>query len=79
MSSCSSHPINHLIPINHLMQSNQVVILDEPTSGMDPISRRATWDIIRTRWGQDAPFEKLPGSSFCVWLRFLCMRDLDLD
>jgi hypothetical protein len=29
----------------------QVVILDEPTSGMDPISRRATWDIIRARQG----------------------------
>ena len=24
----------------------EIVYLDEPTTGMDPISRRATWDII---------------------------------
>jgi ABC-type multidrug transport system ATPase subunit len=27
-----------------------VVVLDEPTSGMDPASRRATWQVIRSRW-----------------------------
>jgi ABC-type multidrug transport system ATPase subunit len=25
----------------------QVVYLDEPTSGMDPYSRRATWELVR--------------------------------
>ncbi|KAI8469139.1 MAG: hypothetical protein J3K34DRAFT_522412 [Monoraphidium minutum] len=31
------------------LRAPKVVILDEPTSGMDPVSRRATWDIIRAR------------------------------
>jgi ATP-binding cassette, subfamily A (ABC1), member 3 len=26
----------------------QVVFLDEPTSGMDPYSRRFTWNVIRS-------------------------------
>ncbi|KAJ1067317.1 hypothetical protein K5549_010435 [Capra hircus] len=30
-----------------LLGGSKVVILDEPTSGMDPVSRRATWDILQ--------------------------------
>ena len=33
--------------INHIPAGDpEIVYLDEPTTGMDPISRRATWDII---------------------------------
>ncbi|GAB1292625.1 ATP-binding cassette, sub-family A (ABC1), member 16 [Apodemus speciosus] len=30
-----------------LMGDSKVVILDEPSSGLDPVSRRATWDILQ--------------------------------
>ncbi|XP_032896611.1 ATP-binding cassette sub-family A member 3 [Amblyraja radiata] len=30
-----------------LIGDSQVVMLDEPTSGMDPLSRRATWDLLQ--------------------------------
>uniref|UniRef100_A0A287AXQ3 ATP binding cassette subfamily A member 16 n=1 Tax=Sus scrofa TaxID=9823 RepID=A0A287AXQ3_PIG len=30
-----------------LLGSPKVVILDEPSSGMDPVSRRATWDVLQ--------------------------------
>ncbi|XP_017444478.1 ATP-binding cassette, sub-family A (ABC1), member 15 isoform X1 [Rattus norvegicus] len=31
-----------------LIGGSKVVILDEPTSGMDPASRRSTWDVVQT-------------------------------
>jgi len=31
------------------MGDSTIVVLDEPTSGMDPFSRRATWDLIRSK------------------------------
>ena len=34
------------------MCSNQVVILDEPSSGLDPESRRWMWDVIQKERGK---------------------------
>jgi ABC-type multidrug transport system ATPase subunit len=44
-----------------------VVILDEPTSGMDPYSRRATWDLIRA---------KKPGRVILLSTHFMDEADL---
>nr|XP_020764544.1 ATP-binding cassette sub-family A member 3-like isoform X4 [Odocoileus virginianus texanus] len=38
---------NDLTLSEHLFFYSVVVILDEPSSGMDPVSRRATWDILQ--------------------------------
>ncbi len=32
-----------------LIGDSKVVILDEPTSGMDPYSRRSTWQMLKVR------------------------------
>lgn len=31
-----------------LVGDPNILIMDEPTSGMDPVSRRALWDIIKS-------------------------------
>lgn len=48
-----------------------VVVLDEPTSGMDPASRRATWQVIRSRWamgGRGWIGGGVGAYTVCVWL-----------
>ena len=32
-----------------LIGNSKVVILDEPTSGMDPYSRRSTWQMLKVQ------------------------------
>lgn len=43
-----------------LIGDSKVVFLDEPTSGMDPYSRRSTWNII-----------KVPACSQCILIAAL--------
>ncbi|EGW06383.1 ATP-binding cassette sub-family A member 3 [Cricetulus griseus] len=46
---CPQHDLlfDDLTLSEHLFFYCRVVILDEPSSGMDPMSRRATWDILQ--------------------------------
>lgn len=47
---------NSIIALNLLIGGSRIVFLDEPTSGMDPYSRRFTWNVIRQhREGRSAP------------------------
>lgn len=38
-------PYTHSVGIA-LIGGSKTVVLDEPTSGMDPYARRATWDLL---------------------------------
>ncbi|XP_007951393.1 phospholipid-transporting ATPase ABCA3-like, partial [Orycteropus afer afer] len=51
---CPQHDLlfNDLTLSEHLFFYCTVVILDEPSSGMDPVSRRATWDLLQ-KYKQD--------------------------
>ena len=40
------------------MQSAQVVYLDEPTTGMDPVNRRGVWDVIEQSKARSAALAK---------------------
>lgn len=39
------YPVSNFSPFQSLLSST--VLLDEPTSGMDPFSRRFTWNVLR--------------------------------
>ena len=49
-----------------------MVILDEPTSGMDPKSRRATWEVIQG-------FKRIRGTSILLTTHFMDEADVLSD
>jgi ABC-2 type transport system ATP-binding protein len=62
-----------------LVGAPQVIFLDEPTTGLDPRSRRGLWQIIRELVAEGTPAElkrRIPGGH--VNLRFADAAELDL-
>src|SRR5215467_6953230 len=61
-----------------LVGNPQIIFLDEPTTGLDPRSRRTMWDIVRELVAEGAPSDlkrQVPGSH--VRLQFTSAGELD--
>ena len=51
-----------------LLGDPQIVFLDEPTTGMDPISRRNVWDIIEeAKAGESPKHRSVTLATLLVW------------